>query len=105
MLLCLLTTDNPSIQAYWSALCDALFYIASNMMDLDGRMVMGFVLYCSHENNGTFLPAGRIFSHLKTVDKRIHFKKSVDERGMYATFVRKNLDLMFRNKKSQYSAS
>ena len=75
-------------------------------MDLDGRMVMGFVLYCSHENNlGLGLGLGRIFSHLKTADKRIHFKKSVEERGMYATLVRKNIDLMVRNKESQYSAS
>ena len=92
-------------QAYWSALVDLLLYIASNVMELTGKMVMGYVLYCSHENNGTFLPVGRIHMALRSPRKREKFRKSVLEHGMYSTLVARNLRLMLLNGKGQYSAS
>jgi len=74
-------------------------------MELTGKMVMGYVLYCSHENNGTFLPVGRIHMALRTPAKRDKFRKSVVKNGMYSTLVAKNLWLMLKNGKGQYSAS
>ena len=92
-------------QAYWLALVDLLLYITSNVMELTGKMVMGYVLYCSHENNGTFLPVGRIHMALRSPKKREKFRKSVLEHGMYSTLVARNLRLMLLNGKGQYSAS
>ena len=84
---------------------DLLLYIASNVMVLTGSMVMGYILYCSHENNGTFLPVGRIHKALRGPTQCEKFKTSVLEHGMYSTLVAKNLRLMLKNGKGQYSAS
>jgi len=57
---------------------------------------MGYVLYSSQENNGTFVPVGRIHMALSTPAKCYKFRKSVVKNRMYSTFVTKNLWLMWK---------
>ena len=67
---------------------DLLLDIAVNIKELTAKEVMGFVLFCALETNGTVLPVGIINAMLQSAEKRAVFKEHIEKVGIYYTLLR-----------------
>ena len=80
--------------SYWSAILDLLFDIAANVKkDLSSLDVMGFILFCAIECNGTVLPVGIISARMKDEYSRKVFGERIVKHGMYYTLLKDAISL------------
>ena len=91
--------------SYWSSLVDLLLDISINVKQLTAKEVMGFVLFCALETNGTILPVGIISERLKTPQTRERFKKNINKVGMYYTLLRYAVKGAIHRRTNNYGAS
>ena len=65
--------------SFWSIIVDLLIDIAVNVKtNLSATDVMGYVLFCSLECNGTVLPVGIISRRMRTSSTRLLFKTMIE---------------------------
>jgi hypothetical protein len=91
--------------SYWSSLVDLLLDISINVKQLTAKEVMGFILFCALETNGTILPVGIISERLKTPEKRERFKNHIIKVGMYYTLLRYAVKGAIHRRTNNYGAS
>ena len=92
--------------SYWSSLVDLLLDISINVKELTAKEVMGFVLFCALETNGTVLPVGIITGMLKSAaEKQAVFKKCIEKVGMYYTLLRYAVTGAINGRTNNYGAS
>ena len=91
--------------SYWSSLVDLLLDISINVKQLTAKEVMGFILFCALETNGTVLPVGIISERLKSPEKRALFKLHIETVGMYYTLLRYAVKGAIHRRTNNYGAS
>ena len=91
--------------SYWSSLVDLLLDISINVKQLTAKEVMGFVLFCALETNGTILPVGIISERLKSPERRESFKQHIIKVGMYYTLLRYAVKGAILRRTNNYGAS
>ena len=75
--------------SFWSIIINLLLDIAINHVkpDLSAEDVMGYIIFCSLECNGTVLPVGLIRRKMKDAESCTAFKKLIELDGMYYTLL------------------
>ena len=92
--------------SFWSIIIDLLLDIAVNVKpDLTAEDVMGYIIFCSLECNGTVLPVGIISRRMKDSKSRAYFKKVIECDGMYYTLLRDSIELAADRRMNCYGSS
>ena len=92
--------------SFWSIIIDLLLDIAVNVKpDLSAEDVMGYIIFCSLECNGTVLPVGLITTRMKDSKSRATFKKLIECDGMYYTLLRDSIELAADRRTNAYGCS
>ena len=92
--------------SFWSIIVDLLIDIAVNVKtNLSATDVMGYVLFCSLECNGTVLPVGIISRRMRTSSTRLLFKTMIESDGMYYTLLRDSIEQSADRRSNIYGSS
>ena len=92
--------------SFWSIIIDLLLDIAVNVKpDLSAEDVMGYIIFCSLECNGTVLPVGLITTRMKDSKSRATFKQLIESDGMYYTLLRDSIELAADRRTNTYGCS
>ena len=92
--------------SFWSIIIDLLLDIAVNVKpDLSAKDVMGYIIFCSLECNGTVLPVGLISTRMKDSQSRATFKDLIEADGMYYTLLRDSIELAADRRTNAYGCS